>query len=228
MTIEHTAKILRSCNPVRNIKKARGDGFHGITPWYELTRLMEVGTDDVLLEPESKLESDFLLVKRFDRSILKMRHQPKIFEWWDPRVREYREHTPDFEGATAVDLVYFQIKTDEEELRLREELKLIGESIEAEGHRFEVWKKSDIHKNPRFRNCELFCEEAGPIEDREAVEAVEKLVSRAGRPLPIGVIRRATKLHARAFRAVLRLYVLGEIDLDVEQFIDDSSIVHQI
>lgn len=237
MTVAHTARLLRRVPGVRTAdKRTNRMSFSGILPWFDIENLMGPGIRDgssfeAIIEAESLLEHDFVVLKRLDGSTREIRQQPRRLKWWDPRTRQWRLHIPDFEllshGSERV--VFAQVKPAEIAAELKEELDLIRDAFEHLGHGFEVWTEVEIRAQPRFRNAQLLYGHTGPLENVEALAAVRKVLrDTAPEALTIGEIREAAGVGGMAFRAVLRLHVRGEVALDLDRPIIDGAMVRPL
>lgn len=236
MTINFRPKELERVRGVRAAsRKTLRASFCGIVPWFDLNNLMGPSRTsrcsfEGIVEFESLLEHDFLVLARSDGTTWRVRHQPRKVKWWDPRSDKERMHIPDFEvhrrGSRRP--VYIQVKPQEQADRLKEELNLIEKAFVKQGLAFELWTDTKIRRQPRFGNAVMLFEHAGPREDVEALDRVREVLRAAPSILTIAQIRKTSGIEGRVFGAVMRLHILREVELDLEKPIDLRALVRPL
>lgn len=234
MNIAFTPKNLARVRGVRKADKATNRrSFCGVVPWFDLDNLMAPtgrrrSSKEGLIEFESLLEHDFLVLARSDGITTSVRPQPIKLYWWDPRTRQWRLHIPDFAvGRRFVPKpVYIQVKPKAVADEMSDELRLIKAAFFQRGLIYEIWTDEDIHRQPRFSNAELLFDQSGPLEDVEALDRVREVLRKAAPSvLTVGEVREAAGIGPRAFQAILRLHVRDEVDLNLERPLDAKALV---
>lgn len=234
MNIAFTPKNLARVRGVRKADKATNRrSFCGVVPWFDLDNLMAPtgrrrSSKEGLIEFESLLEHDFLVLARSDGITTSVRPQPIKLYWWDPRTRQWRVHIPDFAVVRRFvpKPVYIQVKPKAVADEMSDELRLIKAAFLQCGLTYEIWTDEDIHRQPRFSNAELLFDQSGPLEDVEALDRVREVLRRATPSvLTAGEVREAAGIGPRAFQAILRLHVRDEVDLNLELPLDAKALV---
>ncbi|GEP01513.1 hypothetical protein [Methylobacterium haplocladii] len=234
MNIAFTPKNLARVRGVRKADKATNRrSFCGVVPWFDLDNLMAPtgkrrSSKEGLIEFESLLEHDFLVLTRSDGITTSVRPQPIRFHWWDPRTSQWRVHIPDFAVMRRFvpKPVYIQVKPKAVADALSEELGLIKAAFRQRGLSYEVWTDEDIRRQPRFSNAELLFDQSGPLEDVEALDRVRKVLKEAAPSvLSVAEVREAAGIGPRAFQAILRLHMRNEVDLNLERPLDAKALV---
>lgn len=234
MNIAFTPKSLTPIRGVRKADKATNRrSFCGVVPWFDLDNLMAPSGQrgsriEGLVEFESLLEHDFLVLIRSDGITTSVRPQPRKVSWWDPRSQRWRVHTPDFalRRRFVTKPVYVQVKPKVVADEMADELALIEAGFRAQGLTFEVWTDEVIRRQPRFANAELLFDQSGPLEDVEALDRVRSVLREAAPSLlTIGQVREVSGIGSRAMQAVLRLHMRREVDLNLERPIDACALV---
>ena len=236
MTVAFTPRRLRRIRGVRAADKATNRmSFSGVVPWFDLENLMgamrcDGASFEGIVEVESLLEHDFVVVTRVDGITRKIRPQPCRLKWFDPRNQVWRVYTPDFELLQSVskEPLYVEVKPERIAQQLEAEHTLIRRNFALLGCRFEVRTEVDIRAQPRFRNAELLFEHTAPMEDVTALDRVREVLHDAGPTVPtVGEVCRAAGIGGGAFAALLRLHVRGEIRFDLDREIDHRALILQ-
>lgn len=236
MTITFVSRQLPRIRGVRKADKATNRmSFSGVVPWFDIGNPMGPSRRDGssfegVIEVESLLEHDFVVGARFDGITREIRSQPCKLRWFDPRMRSWRMHTPDFELVQRGQdrLLYVQVKPKRIADYLAAEHALIRRSFAMLGHRFEVWTEDEIRKQPRFRNCEMLFGHTAPIENVAALDRIREVLRLVRSDTPtVGQIRRAAGVGGATLPALLRLHVRGEIRFDLDREIDERALVHR-
>jgi hypothetical protein len=217
-------------------RKTNRASFCGVVPWFDLENLMGASKSDGtsfegIIEFESLLEHDFLVLTRSDGITTEVRPQPRKVDWFDLRSRKWRVHIPDFavvrRGCSRP--IYVQVKPKVKAEALAEELGLITDEFHRQKLLFEVWTEVEIRRQPVFGNAEMLFEHCGPREDVEALDQVREVLRDAPRTVrTIAEIKEASGIGGRTLGAVLRLHVLREVALDLEKPIDDRALVRSV
>lgn len=103
---------------------------------------------------------------------------------------EVHEYTPDFVarrcGADGPRVLILEVKPDKEanSLANRQLFDLYEREFEKHGYRYEVWRQSEIEKQPRLRNAALLLRYRRVAVSDVIKERVRLLLARSG-PLPI-------------------------------------------
>lgn len=232
MNIAFTPKNLTRVRGVRKADKATNRmSFCGVVPWFDLDNLMgptrnAKSSFEGIIEFESLLEHDFIVLSRSDGETKTIRPQPVRLRWWDPRTTQWRVHVPDFEvsrsGLKKPVLIQVKPKTIADEMA--EELDLIKDAFRKTGRTYEIWTDEEIRRQPRFSNAQLLFPQSGPLEDVEALDRVRQALAESTAAIPtVGEVREVAGIGCRAFQAVLRLHVRREVRLDLDRPIDASA-----
>lgn len=232
MTIDFYPKNIKRIRGVRAADKGTNrTSFSGLLPWFDLDNLMgpagnAASSFEGIIEFESLLEHDFLVLSRSDGMTWKVKPQPRKIEWWDSRTSQWRIHYPDFEvmRRDCRHPIYIQVKPMAQVKKRIRELKLIKASCRDQGLAFEVWSERKIRRQPRFANASMLFGQSGPMEDADALDRVRKALHAASPAvLTLGQVRRAAGTEGDTIQAVLRLHVLKEVELDLARPIDAKA-----
>jgi hypothetical protein len=176
---------------------------------------------------ESSVEADLIIIMEVDYTIAGFWAQPETFRW--RQGKRARRYTPDFLVQLADgNREYREVKLTK---RLIKDPTFKGRRTDIEhecalrGAIFAVWTKSDVHKQPRYRNARTILANGGPVFNERAQKALHKTLA-IHRPFSIGELLSISGLGVDDIGSVFRLIRLGEIGIDLNLPLNSSSALH--
>lgn len=186
---------------------------------------------------ESLLERDCQIVLSGDPRIKKYACQPHVLTYYvKTRAGEVEKHTytPDFVADTAdnrilvIDAKAAFFKSTRKWERLEPHIRQAYQ--QDFGVEFHVWTEADIRAEPRFSNAKTLHRHRFAPADRRIDFSVRRiLLNVSDNPTVGSVCRAADQLfsisESEAFGAVMRLALIGEIELDPTRRIDLDTVI---
>jgi hypothetical protein len=124
----------------RNVVTRTGRGFRAYVPSYKLVRMVEA---------ESILEQDAILLFEFSRGVVSYQEQPELILY--EFKGEIKRYFPDFELVLrSGEIIHIEVKPRSklESLELREKLAAIAQHYERMGRKFLILTEDQIRINP--------------------------------------------------------------------------------
>lgn len=185
---------------------------------------------------ESLLERDFQTLLSADPRIVGYAAQPHHLEYWTPddtgrQIK--RRYTPDYAARDRDgNVLIFEVKAKRfaEAAKWRGVEPYVAAAYEDDhGVRFLIFTEDEIRQQPRLSNCQMLVSHRADVEDVEADLVVSDILMVTAMPRLIGEVQFEAKSHGidsrRAFAAIMRAVLAGQVQIDLSQPIGPQSIL---